>query len=39
METEVEMQKRDLLGDETRFDINKQQRRVMEGIFAPAARW
>lgn len=39
VESGVERHKRDVLGDDPRFDMNEAQRRVMEGIFVPAERW
>jgi NAD(P)-dependent dehydrogenase (short-subunit alcohol dehydrogenase family) len=39
LESGVERHKRDVMGEDPRFDMTEEQRRVMEGIFAPASKW
>jgi hypothetical protein len=39
LESGVERHKRDIMGEDPRFDMNGEQREVMDNIFAPASKW
>ncbi|KAK3681987.1 hypothetical protein LTR37_020690 [Vermiconidia calcicola] len=39
LESGVERHKRDIMGDDPRFDMNAEQQEVMDNIFPPASKW
>ncbi|KIW01497.1 hypothetical protein, variant [Verruconis gallopava] len=39
LESGIERHKRDIMGNDPRFDMNEEQQKVMDTIFPPASKW